>query len=70
MRPIFKIEMLIYQSKVNLDEKFCFVKSLIDPETRKMLVYSKYGNEDSTVHSIEIKIIFLKLTLKTSLPHK
>ena len=29
MRPIFKTEMLIYQSKANLDEKFCLVESLI-----------------------------------------
>ena len=28
MRPIFKTEMLIYQSKGNLDGKFCLVKSL------------------------------------------
>ena len=29
MRPIFKTENLFYQSKVNLDGKFCLVKSLV-----------------------------------------
>ena len=53
MRPIFKTEMLIYQSKDNLDEKILFgsIPHLIDPETRKMLVKGMFGNKISTFHS-------------------
>ena len=53
MRPIFKTEMLIYQSKVNLDEKTLFGNTphLIDPEIRKMLVKGTFGNKYSTFHS-------------------
>ena len=53
MRPIFKTEMLIYQSKANLDEKILFGKIThhLDPEIRKMLVNGKFGNEDSTFQS-------------------
>ena len=53
MRPIFKTEMFIYQSKANLGEKILFHKSShhLDPEIRKMLVNGMLGNEDTTFHS-------------------
>ena len=53
MRPIFKTDMLIFQSKANLDEKILFGKIThhLDPAIRKMLVKSKFGNEKSTFHS-------------------
>ena len=46
MRPIFKTEMLIYQSKANLDEKILFGKITdhLDSEIRKILVNGKFGN--------------------------
>ena len=50
MWPIFKTEMLIYQSKANLDEEIFFGKIFLDPELRKMLVKVMFGNEDSTFH--------------------
>ena len=52
MRSIFKTEMLINQSKVNLHEQFLFVKSThhLDPEIRTMLVKGLYENENSTFH--------------------
>ena len=53
MRPIFKTEMFIYQSKVNLDEEISFgsIPHLTDPEIRKMLVKGMFGNRNSTFHS-------------------
>ena len=53
MRLIFKTEMLIYQSKADLDEKVLFgsIAHFIDPEIRKMLVQCILGNENSTFHS-------------------
>ena len=53
MRPIFKTEMFIYQSKVKLDEKISFgnIPHLINQEIRKLLVNGKFGNEDSTFHA-------------------
>ena len=71
MRPIFKTEMLIYQSKVNLNEKILFSKipTLIDPEIRKTLVQGTFGNKiphSTLVHDlpiIEIRILFLKLAI-------
>ena len=53
MRPIFKNELFIYQSKVNLDEKILFgsIPHLTDPEIRKMLVKGMFGNKNSTFHS-------------------
>ena len=53
MRPIFKIEMLICQSKANLHMKTLFdnIPHLVDPEIRKMLVKSMFGNKNSTFHS-------------------
>ena len=35
IRPIFKTEMFMYQSKANIDEKFCLVKLLIN-KTKKL----------------------------------
>ena len=71
MRPVFKTEMLIYQSKANLDEKILFDKSThhLDPEIRKMLVNGMLWNKvphSILVHdlpSIEIRILFLKLAI-------
>ena len=53
MLLIFKIEMFIHQSKVNLDERILFgsIPRLIDPEIRKMLVEGMVGNKNSTFHS-------------------
>ena len=53
MWPIFKTEMFIYQSKVNLGEKNLFgsIPHLTDPEIRKMLVKGMFGNKNSTFHS-------------------
>ena len=53
MRPIFKTEMFIYQSKVNLDEKILFssIPHLTGPEIRKMLVKVMSGNKNSTFYS-------------------
>ena len=53
MWSIFKIEMFIYQPKVNLDEKILFgsIPHLTDPEIRKMLAKGMFGNKNSTFHS-------------------
>ena len=53
LRPIFKTEMVINQSKANLDEKILFGKIThhLDPEIRKMQVRGMFGNENSTFHS-------------------
>ena len=53
MCRIFKTEMFIYQSKVNLDEKILFgsIPHLADPEIRKMLVKGMFWNKNSTFHS-------------------
>ena len=50
--PIFKTEKLIYQSKVNLDEKILLgnIPHLIDPEIRQMLVEGMLWNKNSTFH--------------------
>ena len=52
MRLIFKIEMLICQSKVNLDDKILFgnITHHSDPEIRKMLVRGMFWNNDSSFH--------------------
>ena len=49
MRPIFKTEIFINQSKANLDEKILFV--CLDPEIRKLLVKGMFRNTDSAFHS-------------------
>ena len=53
MRPIFKTEVFIYHSKVNLDEKIFFgsIPHLTDPESRKVMVKGMFGNKNSTFHS-------------------
>ena len=53
MRPIFKTEIFIYLSKVNLDENILIgsIPHLTDPEIRKMLVKGMIGNNNSTFHS-------------------
>ena len=53
MRLIFKTEMFIYQSKVNLDEKILFgsIPHLTDPKIRKMLLKGMFGNKNSIFHS-------------------
>ena len=71
MSPIFKIKMVIYQSKADLDVKILLgnIIHFIDPKIMKMMERGLYGNQDSTFHSmihilpaIEDKIIFLKPT--------
>ena len=64
MRPIFKTEMLIYQSKANLDEKILFAKITrhLDPEIRKMLIRSMLG--DKGFHNPCWSIIYLLLQSK------
>ena len=49
---IVKAKMLIYQSKANLDANILFgnINQLIDPEIRKMMERSLYGNQNSTFH--------------------
>ena len=53
MQPIFKIKMLFYQSKANLDEKILFgkVTHYLNSEIKKKLVRVLYRNEHSTLHS-------------------
>ena len=53
MQPIFKIKMLIFQAKTNLDEKIMFGKTTrhLDLEIRPMLVRGMFGNENSASHS-------------------
>ena len=53
MSPIFKSEMLIHKSKVNLDEKILFgnIPHLIDLEIRQMLARDMLWNKNSTFHS-------------------
>ena len=67
MRPIFKTEILIYQSKANLDEQNLLGKFThhLDQEIRKMLANWKFGNSILVhdLHAIEIRILSLKLTL-------
>ena len=71
MRLIFKTNMLIYQSKANLDKKIlvCTITHRLDPEVRKMLAMSMNGNKGSTFHAdplftcFEMKFLFLKLTM-------
>ena len=53
MRPIFKTEMLIYQSKANLDEKtlLAIITNQLDPEIGKMPIRYMFGNKDSRFES-------------------
>ena len=52
--PIFKTDMLIYQSKANLHVKIFIrnISHLIDPEIRKILLKGVLGNKNSTFHSV------------------
>ena len=52
MRLILKIEMLIYQSKANLEKKILFGKIThgFDPEIWKMLGRGIFRIKDSTFH--------------------
>ena len=67
MRPIFKTKMLIYQSRVNLDEKVLFgnISHLIDPGIRKMLVKGMFGNK--TFHIPFWSMIYLLSKLEFSI---
>ena len=53
MWAIFKTNMLIYQSKANLDKKILFGKIThhLDPEIRKMLEGACFGTKNSAFHS-------------------
>ena len=68
MRPIFKTKMLIYQSKVNLDEKILFdsIPQLTDPEIRKMLIKSMFRSKNSTFHSGPWFFLLLKFEFSIS----
>ena len=49
---MFNTEMLICQSKDNLEEKMLFIKvSHLDPESRNTLVKGMFGNENSTFNA-------------------
>ena len=65
MRPIFKSEFLIYQSKANLDEKILFGKVThhLDLEIRKLPVRGLYGNRIFHVPFWSMIYVALKLTL-------
>ena len=63
MRPIFKTEMLIYQSKANFDEIILYVKIAChsDPAIRKMLERETRIPHSFLVHNlltIEFKCYF------------
>ena len=66
MLPIFKTEMLIYQSKANLDVKISIGKitHLEDPTTRKMPVRGLYGNRE--FHVSFWSMIYSALTCKVN----
>ena len=53
MWAIFKINMLTYQSKANVDEKILFGKiaHYLDPGIRKMLEGACFWIKNSTFHS-------------------
>ena len=71
MLSIFKTEMFIYQSKVNLDEKIQFgsIPHLTDPEIWKMLLRACLGTKIPhsilvyNLPSIVIRIQHLKLAM-------
>ena len=65
MRPIFKTEMLIYQSKANLDEKILFGKiaNLYHPTIRKMPGRGLYGNQEIQAPFCSMIYVALKFTL-------
>ena len=53
MLPIFKTKVLIYHSKVDLDDKILFgsIPHLTSLEMRKMLERGMFGSNSSTFHS-------------------
>ena len=63
--PIFKTELLICQSKANLDEKILFDKIThhLDLEIRKMPVRGLYGNRIFDVPFWSMIYVALKFTL-------
>ena len=63
--PIFKTEILIYQSKANFDEKILFDKMIhhLDPEIREMPVRGLYGNPEFRVPCWSMIYEALKCTL-------
>ena len=67
-----KTKVLIYRSKVNLDEKILFgsIRHLTDLEVRKIMVNGALGNKNTTftyllaiLLAIKIRILHLKLIL-------
>ena len=64
MGPIFKTELLIYQSKANLDEKILFEKIThhLDLEIRKIPVRGLYVNRIFNVPFWSMIYVALKLT--------
>ena len=62
MRKIFKIEMLIYHSNANLDEKVLFGKitNHLDPYIRKMLAKGRFGKKNPTFHFGPLFYLLLK----------
>ena len=66
--PIFKTELLIYQSKANLDEKILFDKVThhLDPKMRKMPVRGLYGNRIFHVPFWSMIYVVLMFTLQVS----
>ena len=72
-----KLKYLSSSQRLTSMIKFCVVRSLshLDPDTRKMLVRACLGERvhNVLVHNLlamEIKILFLKLTMWNSTPHK
>ena len=65
MGPIFKIELLIYQSKANLDEKILIDKIThhLDLELNKILVGGLYWNRIFHVPFWSMIYVALKFTL-------
>ena len=66
MGPTFKTELLIYQSKANLDEKILFDKIThhLDPEIRKMPVRRSYWNRIFHVPFWSMIHVALKFTVQ------
>ena len=64
MGPIFKTELLIYQSKANLDEKILFdrITHHLDLEIRKIPVSGLHGNRIFHVSLWSMISVALKLT--------
>ena len=68
MWPIFKTKLLIFHSNANLDEKILFDKIThhLDPEMRKYWCLETQPSHSILLYDllvIEIKILFLKLTM-------